>query len=68
MTEKKLRAYLIYECAEGWCIEPTTMEVDYSKNRPERTRSYSKLSQLLWHLGNRVSKHDKQVAGEPELK
>lgn len=58
--ERKLRAYLVYECHEGWCIEPTKMEADYSKDRPDRTRSYSRLSQLLFHLGRRINKQDKE--------
>ena len=59
---RKLRAYLVYECAAGWCFEPTKMKADYSDDRPERMHSFSRLSQLLFHLGQRVSKQDKDRA------
>jgi len=67
MADRKLRAYLVYECVEGWCIEPATMEPDYSKNRAERTRSYSRLTELLFHLARRVKKQDQEREGDTQV-
>lgn len=50
----KKRAFIIYECATGWCYEATT--VRGVREYPEDTHSFSKLSQLTKHLEKSVSR------------
>lgn len=61
----ELRAFLIYECREGWCIEPTKIDAGYSKDRAAKTRAYSRLSQLTFHLNGRVNQQDRDRSSKP---
>lgn len=58
---KDVKAFLIYECAQGWCIEPA--EASYIRKYPEQTRAYSRLTQLLWDLGRRSKKWSSSSTG-----
>jgi hypothetical protein len=60
-VSKDVRAFLIYECAQGWCIEPA--EVSNVRKYPEQTRAYSRLTQLLWDLGRRSRKWSSSSTG-----
>jgi hypothetical protein len=46
------RAFALYECDEGWCIEPLENSIGTLRTRQERKNvaAFSTLSRALWWL------------------
>ena len=52
------RAFVIYECRHGWCISPADPPHLMRDESGDRVWAFSRISQALWWLGQRIGKSD----------
>lgn len=62
------RAFAIYECDEGWCIEPLHMSMGSYRTGRERksVAAFSRLHQALWWLPRNLERWNGEQAANSE--
>ena len=57
------RAFIVYECGEGWCVrECPIKEISWIQD-PREVWAFSRLSQALWRIGKYIREQDTEKPG-----